>query len=71
MSEMLREMKEKISREITSAHSDDEEKAEDYMAPRSRLSCQLRLGPEHQGLVVRLPELLINMMEIPLWMRKR
>ena len=50
---------------------DDEEEAEDYMAPRSRLSCQLRLGPEHQGLVVRLPELLINMMEIPLWMRKR
>ena len=43
--------------------------AEDYLTLRSRLSCQLVLREEHQGMQLQLPELLINMMKIPLWMR--
>lgn len=43
----------------------------DAFVDRSRLSCQLRLWEEHDGLEVKLPESVTNMLEVPLWMRNR
>ena len=40
-----------------------------YLEEESRLACQLILRPGDGGLVVRLPEDVTNMLEVPLWMR--
>ncbi|MGB1601662.1 MAG: hypothetical protein ACPIOQ_53525 [Promethearchaeia archaeon] len=37
----------------------------------ARLSCQVEMTPALDGLVVLLPESMHNMLEIPLWLRKR
>lgn len=49
--------------------ADDRELAMSYLDDASRLACQLTLRAEDDGLVIELPEDVVNMLEIPLWMR--
>lgn len=51
--------------------ADSLEAAETYLSDESRLACQLTLRPEDDGLVIELPEDIVNMMEVPLFMRNR
>ena len=57
---------EEVILESAADQEEEESKAEDYLALHSRLSCQLVLGEEHQGLLLRLPDLLVNMMLLSL-----
>ena len=43
--------------------------AEEYLREHSRLACQLVMRKEDNGLVVRLPDDVTNMLEVPLWLR--
>ena len=43
--------------------------AEEYLRERSRLACQLVMRKEDNGLAVRLPNDVTNMLEVPLWLR--
>ena len=45
--------------------------AETYLSDGSRLACQLTLRAEDDGIVVELPGDVVNMLEVPLWMRNR
>ena len=47
----------------------DPQVAEAYLAEESRLACQLRLRAEDAGLEVALPEDVLNILEVPLWLR--
>ena len=48
---------------------DTEDNVESFT--RSRLSCQIKLDKDHDGLEAYIPENLYNMLEVPLWMRTR
>jgi 2Fe-2S ferredoxin len=37
----------------------------------SRLGCQIKLTSEMDGMEIMVPEIMTNMMEIPLWLRNR
>ena len=44
--------------------------AERFLEPSSRLACQITLrAPQDQGLHVLLPEDVVNVLEVPLWLR--
>ena len=46
------------------------ERVEDeYLGHRSRLACQLAIRAEDEGLVVTLPDDVLNVLEVPLWLR--
>mgnify|MGYP002839275696 CR=1 FL=1 len=47
----------------------DEDAAAAYVDESSRLACQLLLRPEDSGLVVALPDDVLNILEVPLWLR--
>ena len=49
--------------------ADEDAIAEEYLQGRSRLACQLVMREEDDGLVVRLPDDVTNMLEVPLWLR--
>lgn len=40
-----------------------------YLADESRLACQVVLRPGDDGLVITLPEDVLNVLEVPLWLR--
>ena len=43
--------------------------AEAYTTESSRLACQITLRPEDSGLIVALPDDVLNILEVPLWLR--
>ena len=43
--------------------------AQAYQDEASRLACQLELRAEDGGLVITLPEDVLNVLEVPLWLR--
>ena len=43
--------------------------ADEFLADASRLACQVVLRPEDDGMVVTLPEDVLNVLEVPLWLR--
>ena len=45
------------------------EAGEAFLADESRLACQLELRPEDSGLVVALPDDVLNILEVPIWLR--
>ena len=47
----------------------DPDVADAYLDEASRLACQLELRPEDSGLVVTLPDDVLNVLEVPLWLR--
>ena len=47
----------------------DEDAAAAYLDENSRLACQLVLRPQDDGLIVRLPDDVLNILEVPLWLR--
>jgi len=58
-----------ISRQADAAGEDGAAVAEVYLADKSRLACQLVLREEDDGLELTLPEDVLNMLEVPLWLR--
>ena len=46
-----------------------EQMEESYLMPSSRLACQLTVRPEDDGLVITLPDDVLNVLEVPLWLR--
>ena len=49
--------------------NNDDALADAYLDEKSRLSCQLVLRTADDGLVVTLPEDVLNVLEVPLWLR--
>jgi ferredoxin len=47
----------------------DADAADAYLAPESRLACQLVLRAGDDGLEVTLPDDVLNILEVPLWLR--
>ena len=49
--------------------ADAEGAADHYLDATSRLGCQITLRREDDGLVIRLPDDVTNVLEVPLWLR--
>ena len=50
--------------------ANQQDEPEDFLE-HARLGCQIELTAAMDGMVVQVPELMTNMMEIPLWLRSR
>ena len=48
----------------------DQEESDEFLN-NARLSCQVEITSAMHNAVIKIPEVLHNMLEIPLWLRKR